>query len=399
MKYRLIELLRCPHCQKPLSCTEFSSSKNNYALEMKEYLKGKNACSEFCGLNRVQIKNKAFDCASCYEIEIDEGMLSCECGRLYPIIDSIPRLLPDPLRMRILKEKHNDFLKKYADKFHSEICHNLDDISAVKKKTLDSFGFEWKKFSKMHDAYKEQFLTWITPLNSDFFKDKLVLDAGCGLARHTYYSSVFGAEVVGIDLSDAIDIARSNTRSLPRVHLIQADLYNLPLSQKFDFIYSIGVIHHLPDPENGFRVLLRHVKKNGHILVWLYGREHNTLMVNILDPARRHVLSKVPHSLLNILCYVPTSIWYSLLRMVYHPLNKYNSKFVNLLPYNSYFYQVSQFDFNHTQLIVFDLLSAPLANYYTKRDLRGWIERANLKNIALTWRNENSWIMFGEIGK
>src|SRR5439155_10723843 len=118
--------------------------------------------------------------------EIIGGKLSCaDCSRAYPIIDGIPRLLPD-------------------------------NLSAEKQATAAGFGYSWKAFAHLDEAYEQQFLDWIKPVSREFFKDKFVLDAGCGKGRHSWCAARFGArEVIGIDLSEAVEVAYQNTRSLP----------------------------------------------------------------------------------------------------------------------------------------------------------------------------------------
>jgi SAM-dependent methyltransferase len=80
-------------------------------------------------------------------------------------------------------------------------------------------------------------------------KDKLILDVGCGFGRHLYVASQAGAEVVGIDLSAGVDVARQNNRDHPRCHIVQADILERPLREEaFDVVWSFGVLHHMPEP-------------------------------------------------------------------------------------------------------------------------------------------------------
>src|SRR5713226_4200894 len=104
----------------------------------------------------------------------------------------------------------------------------------------------------------QSFLDYMQPHDPDFFRGKKVLDAGCGNGRFAYHAARSGAEVWAIDLGPAIEVARRNTEPASKVQVIQADLYHPPFAlQSFDFIYSIGVLHHLPNPESAFQNLLR----------------------------------------------------------------------------------------------------------------------------------------------
>ena len=78
-----------------------------------------------------------------------------------------------------------------------------------------------------------------------------------------------------MDLSDAVETAFAATRALENVHIVQADIYHLPFPRIFDYAFSVGVLHHLPDPLRGFKSLASKVKQGGHLSAWVYGAENN----------------------------------------------------------------------------------------------------------------------------
>ncbi len=58
---------------------------------------------------------------------------------------------------------------------------------------------------------------------------------------------------MGVDLSEAVTKAAELCAGTPEVLIIQGDLLDLPLADSaFDFVYSIGVLHHTPDPRRAF---------------------------------------------------------------------------------------------------------------------------------------------------
>ena len=154
-----------------------------------------------------------------------------------------------------------------------------------------------------------------------------MLDAGCGTGRHGYFAATYGArEVVGLDLSVAVDAARENLRKFENVEVVQGDLLRPPFRTAsegggFDLVYSIGVLHHLPDPYEGFKSLLRYVRPGGTIAVWVYGYENNGLVRNVVEPLRR-VSTKVPPPLLRGMAWPLAVGFHAAAKGVYRPLRE-----------------------------------------------------------------------------
>lgn len=177
------------------------------------------------------------------------GTLTCEgCRNQYPIEESIPRFV----------EKEN-----YAD----------------------SFGYQWNLFNKEQidsvngTELSEKRLYSETGWTKEWLKDKWVLDAGCGAGRFLDVASQSEAEVVGVDLSNAVDASHKNLAGRRNVHLVQASIFELPFREgAFDGCYCIGVIQHTPDPHRALRSLPRVLKKAGRIAVTIYERKPWTLL-------------------------------------------------------------------------------------------------------------------------
>ncbi len=307
---------------------------------------------------------------------IISGSLVCsQCGKHFPIINSIPRLLID-----LAYEETAD--------------------------TSDAFGWEWQEFQTLHgfEDYKNQFFDWILPIQPEFFAGKVVLDAGCGMGRFAIVSSTLGAkEVLAIDVSSSVEAAAKNARDFPNVHVIQADIYNLPLRREkyaqIDFAYSIGVLHHLPYPEEGFQAVVRTIKPGGTIFGWVYGRENNGWLVNFVNPIRKKLTSRLPRKTLYYLSLIITLALHPLLKLFYSPAASINSlSWLNrILPYSAYMGWLSQFGFRHNHHVVFDHLVAPTAFYITREEYTSWFEHMELNELHITHRNENSWRGVAEV--
>jgi len=145
---------------------------------------------------------------------------------------------------------------------------------------VDSFSFEWNthKTTQLdifrNDGSSEDTFRKKTGFNPEDLKGKLVLDAGIGAGRFTDVMARWGANVVGIDLSYAVEAAQENFRHLDNVLVAQADIGDLPFKpETFDAIVSIGVLHHTPDTREYFHRLVPYLRHGGAIAIWVYPAE------------------------------------------------------------------------------------------------------------------------------
>lgn len=157
------------------------------------------------------------------------------CGRNWPVRDGIPRFV--------------------------ESAH------------LESFGLQWNKYEVAHDDEDRATFQAKTGVTLDELRGLQVLDAGCGGGRYSKVCGEAGAIVAGADHTTAVEKASRLCGPLPEVRFVQADLKRLPFeASSFDFVFSIGVMHHDADTRAVFDAVARMVKPGGRMAVWLYRR-------------------------------------------------------------------------------------------------------------------------------
>ena len=276
----------------------------------------------------------------------------------------------------------------------------LGQVEKEKAETAENFGWQWNKFTQEDTKYSEQFLGWLQPVRPEFFSDKIVLEGGCGKGRHTALAHDWGAkEIVGIDLSDAVEAAYEATNHLPNAHIVQADIFKLPFKKAFDYAFSVGVLHHTPDPKKAFLSLVSKVKKNGNISAWVYGKENNGWIINYVNPIRTGFTSKINQPTLYQLSKLPTLGVFLASKLIYKPLNRSAKPLAGKLFYNDYLYHLSTFGWREQHNIVFDHLVAPTAFYISKEEFETWWKEIGASDVKITWHNQNSWSGFGKINR
>ena len=206
-------------------------------------------------------------------------------------------------------------------------------------------------------------------LVADLVRGKNVQDAGCGMGRFLDVASRHGAVSVGADLSFAVEAAHENLRDRPNVHILQADLRELPFPDaSFDFIYSIGVLHHTPDCRASFLSLLRLLKPGGRIAVWLYSLEAYRFS---RSERYRRVSTRLSPRVLYALSHIAVP-YYFLTRIPVLGTRLYNLIPISVHPY-----------WRWRVLDTFDWYSPKYQSKHTFPEVHGWFREAGLTEIAI----------------
>jgi len=124
-------------------------------------------------------------------------------------------------------------------------------------------------------------------------KGKDVLEIGCGNGADGAMFALAGANYTGVDLTTAaVEATRSHFQSLGLNGSFQtenAERLSFP-KERFDFVYSHGVLHHTLRPEAAFSEVFRVLKPGGRAILMLYHKNSFNYYVRILGYMRARVL-------------------------------------------------------------------------------------------------------------
>jgi SAM-dependent methyltransferase len=150
------------------------------------------------------------------------------------------------------------------------LTENLD------RRTVADFGAEWSAFDQTklrEEELGQQFEGYfgIFPWRS-LPAGAVGFDAGCGSGRWAKRVAPRVGRLHCIDASpQAVVVAQRNLAVHPNCTVEVASIDALPFDdESMDFGYSLGVLHHLPDPEDGLRRCVAKLKSGAPFLVYLY---------------------------------------------------------------------------------------------------------------------------------
>lgn len=257
------------------------------------------------------------------------------------------------------------------------------ETERIKRGSPDRFGYSWAIFRDILPEHREQFLRWTAALPRKIWKGAKFLDAGCGIGRNSHWAMLEGAAGgAAIDLDErSLAAARENLKSHPTVEVRRQSIYEIPDESTFDIVFSIGVVHHLAEPEAGLRQLVRSAKPGGHVLIWVYGRENMGWLTRYFDPVRKALFSRMPLRLVYHLSLYPTVLLWLALRLGLSRLE--------------YYRLLRRFSFAHLRAIVFDQMIPRIAHYWPRATVESLMTGAGLEDIRIVWVNEMSWSAAG----
>jgi len=235
----------------------------------------------------------------------------------------------------------------------------------LRKQTLASFDYQWRELPEadalLSDEWFRSHVTRIIAdellcLKPDWFRGKRILDAGCGTGRWTVGLLELGADVTAVDFSEhALRQVREHVAEHctpgQQAHLRtqQADLLELPADlaeERFDCVFSFGVLHHTGDTHAALRSISRVVADDGVIFLYLYGQESVNRIAWARLGAERLLLAPLPF--------------------------KYKQRAIHLLRPGS--------DVHHA----FDLLSPTINDRHTFAEASAWLAEAGFADVTRT---------------
>lgn len=279
-----------------------------------------------------------------------EPLQCVACGLRAPIVRGIPRLADSPL---------------------------TDEA----RRTRDSFGYEWTHFNAPEPSGEVNFNDYFEGIDLASLASATVLDAGCGMGRHARQVARHAGQVIAVDFSDAIEQAARNTAACPTVQCVQGDLTRLPLRDgSFDFIYSLGVLHHIDDTVGTLRGLVAKLKPGGRMRIYLYWRRTGVVgaILGVVSLVRR-VTTRLPFPLLKLLCWLLSVVLLVFVVTPYRVATALGVRGLDRWP----LYIYTKYPFNVLYNDQFDRFSAPLEKRYSPDEVRALLESVGLTNISV----------------
>jgi len=177
---------------------------------------------------------------------------------------------------------------------------------------------QWSLFKDEKFDGEELFLfrDWIYPNRLEDFKDKEVLECGCGGGVHTSFIAQHAKYVIAVDLNTS-DLAKERNKKFTNITFLKSDIAEMDLGYQFDIVLSIGTIHHTDNPDKTIQNLKQHLKPGGKIILWVYSKEGNFWLSNILEPIRKKFLSYLSRERILFLSKIICSLLYFPIYTIY----------------------------------------------------------------------------------
>lgn len=326
------------------------------------------------------------------QTDIEEGSIVCSgCGEIYPIREGIARMIPSDLRQSSGEESGERVEGVIRTARGYDIHHLRTQGGPSQDKIIPSHRVTHP------DMVRRYFRDYLSLEAHDLqsLAGQIVLDAGCGDGRFMSVVHESGTtEVVGVDVSiGGLLHARRTFNDVEGFHLIQGDITRPPLRPGiFDTVYSIGVIHHLANPREGFRALESLLSPEGRLWIWVYGLTGMswTYRLSHLVWLRRLTRTWSLEAKFH-LCR-----WLALLFRFFYlfPLRFAKKALPNAVLHHLPFSDLISASYEDVVYAVFDRLQPPYTHYLQRRELEGWL--TGFDGVSVEAPRKRGWVVKGE---
>ncbi|PZR27462.1 MAG: class I SAM-dependent methyltransferase [Citrobacter freundii] len=260
---------------------------------------------------------------------------------------------------------------------------NLDE------ETVKSFGEEWNYFHGFSDEdiriSGDKYFDIVTAQMLN--QNSSVVDIGCGSGRFMKYLKGRYGHITGIDPSTAIFAADKLLGDDQSVELIQASTDNIPFPDgHFDFGYSLGVLHHIPDTQKALNDSVRKIKPGGYFLLYLYySLDNRSLPFKLLfhlSNAIRWGVSKLPRGAKKAACDTLAVVFYMpfvglcrFAKMIGVPEKARKS--IPLQAYEDQSFYIIRND-------SLDRFGTPLEQRFSRKEMKQMMEQAGLTDVVFS---------------
>lgn len=267
--------------------------------------------------------------------------------------------------------------------------------------TASAFDQSWQHCYSPSPYTRPQYLEWIAPLTPADLAGRRVCELGCGHGGLLRYSAEYaaGGTVTGVDLGASVEAARRHLQAagLTNATLVQDDLvaFSHAHAGAFDVAYSIGVLHHMRDPEAGFRAVLRSVAPGGRFHCWVYGYEGSGLVRWLVEPLRR-VACRLPWRVNKYGVALPLAVPFFAVARTLHALRDWPP--TDRLPMVDYFRHIGAREFAFHHHVAFDQLVTPQTRFIRRTEITAWLAAVadQVRDTYILPRNGNSWKFGGQ---
>ncbi len=296
------------------------------------------------------------------------------------------------LLLDIIKEKNNLVEEGYLftdDNKNRYIIKNGIPRFINSNNYSKSFGWQWKKWAKVQfeennigkpmQNHTSNMFSSITEIDYNKLNNDYILEIGCGSGRFLDLLKEKNCTIIGIDNSESIDVTNYNLQEVDRSRLllVQCDTYKLPFKDSsFHHIYTIGVLHHTPNPKKIIENIFKILKTKGSFSLTVYNKNSYYSLPNV------NMWRKFFNLLNPIFGFYPALIYSYFTVSILRPIARLNKIFDLII--RTPFPFCNENDYNWSLLDTFDSITPKYQNTYETYEVYNWLKKNKFINIVPT---------------
>jgi len=264
--------------------------------------------------------------------------------------------------------------------------------------TQEVYGFLWKQVDSGLPVPRWHFNDMQDMVPENIVRGKIGLEAGsgCGYDTHIMAKNNPGVKIMSLDISEGVHESKKINAALKNVGIIQGSVLEIPFtSDLFDFVYSYGVLHHTPDPNQGLREFKRVLKTGAPVFIYLYEDHSENFLkctaINVIDLVRA-LTTRINKRVLYLLCAIMSPLVFCIFTVPARLLGAFSftKKAADTIPFN----------FGKTPLSLtgdlYDRFRAPIEYRYSRSEVGDLLKKNGFVKVTVGHlKKKAGWLAWG----
>jgi len=255
-------------------------------------------------------------------------------------------------------------------------------------RSINTFSNQWSRFNQLHipavgTTADNSFRRYLGSFDPENLRDCRVAEIGAGVGQSLFSMSRYAPrELIGYEPSEGFSFLQRNMQDVANCRLVKKGGHDFD-EIELDFVLSIGVIHHIPDPLRVVQNAYQSLRPGGKFVIWVYGNQLRRYVW--LQKIARKLTARINDSILDCISGIVATV----LTVYSQACVRLGARWAPMYSYLTSTFKKASVELR--KILVFDQLNPGWSEYYSESQLRELLMEGGFSSVVIEDVGGYSW--------